>query len=235
MSYCVNCGVELDNSLKQCPMCNTKVINPNALVVPGEGASPYPEKKGTVERVKRSDVTILITSILVAIAVTCGLLNWLVFPKAAWSLVVLGSCMLLWVILIPFMVYTKQSPYLSVLFDGIASLVYLALISQLTSNNEWLYGLGIPIVMVSIVVVELVLLCLRTLPRSFLGSALCIITGIGVENVLIECILDLYLHQNIQLGWSAIVLTVCSIIDIFLITVLSRRRLRNALRRRLHF
>ena len=29
MSYCVNCGVKLDKSLKKCPLCNTVVYNPN--------------------------------------------------------------------------------------------------------------------------------------------------------------------------------------------------------------
>ena len=31
MSYCVNCGVKLKLSEKVCPLCNTKVINPNNL------------------------------------------------------------------------------------------------------------------------------------------------------------------------------------------------------------
>lgn len=31
MSYCVNCGVELDRSLRACPLCNTPVINPREL------------------------------------------------------------------------------------------------------------------------------------------------------------------------------------------------------------
>ena len=31
MSYCVNCGVELDASLKSCPLCHTPVINPREL------------------------------------------------------------------------------------------------------------------------------------------------------------------------------------------------------------
>lgn len=31
MSYCVNCGVELEASLKECPLCNTPVINPKEL------------------------------------------------------------------------------------------------------------------------------------------------------------------------------------------------------------
>ena len=31
MSYCVNCGVRLAKSEHACPLCNTKVINPNKL------------------------------------------------------------------------------------------------------------------------------------------------------------------------------------------------------------
>ncbi len=29
MSYCVNCGVELQKSEPRCPLCGTEVVNPN--------------------------------------------------------------------------------------------------------------------------------------------------------------------------------------------------------------
>ena len=29
MSYCVKCGVELDEGAERCPLCGTEVINPN--------------------------------------------------------------------------------------------------------------------------------------------------------------------------------------------------------------
>ena len=47
--------------------------------------------------------------------------------------------------------------------------------------------------------------------------------------------IDNFLYQAVSLGWSAIVLTVCVIMDITIITLLSRKRLRSAVRRRLHF
>ena len=28
MSYCVNCGVELDPTARYCPLCHTEVLNP---------------------------------------------------------------------------------------------------------------------------------------------------------------------------------------------------------------
>jgi len=235
MSYCVNCGVELHKSLERCPMCNTKVINPNELENVPKEVSPYPEMKGEVEQVKRTDIAILITSILTAIAVTCGLLNRFSFSAVPWSLVIIGACLVLWVILIPVMIHTKQSPYLSVLYDGAATLLYLFLISQLTVDERWLAGLGVPITIVVTVVSEVIVFCYRKLPKFFLFRALYLITGIGIVCAAIETIIDWYMDKPVVLGWSAVVLTICAIVDIMLITALSRRRVRNALRKRLHF
>ena len=55
MSYCVNCGVELCDSAKECPLCNTPVINPRK-PGQGQGISPFPEEKGQVETVKRKRI-----------------------------------------------------------------------------------------------------------------------------------------------------------------------------------
>ena len=44
MSYCVNCGVELDNSLKKCVLCDTPVINPNV--------------KNEIEEISRDDILV---------------------------------------------------------------------------------------------------------------------------------------------------------------------------------
>ena len=60
MSYCVNCGVELDRSAKACPLCNTPVINPNELQRK-EQKTPFPQEKGQVETVNKKDMGILIS------------------------------------------------------------------------------------------------------------------------------------------------------------------------------
>ena len=39
MSYCVNCGVELDQTAQVCPLCHTPVINPKQ---PVDRISPPP-------------------------------------------------------------------------------------------------------------------------------------------------------------------------------------------------
>ena len=134
MSYCVNCGVELDASATKCPLCDTPVYNPKA-PEPSTQPSPFPKEKGQVEVVKRKDLGVLLTVIVLATAVTCGLLNALVFRSSLWSLAVIGVFLVLWVIMIPVVIYTRQPVYLSILLDGVAVIVYLYLLTYLTGQS----------------------------------------------------------------------------------------------------
>lgn len=234
MSYCVNCGVELDTTTNACPLCNTPVFNP-ARLPDTKAIPPFPKEKGQVESVKRKDLAILTTMVLLSTAVTCGLLNIFVFEGAPWSVLVIGVCLILWVLLFPFMIYTRLPVYVSLLCDGATVTLYLYLITYMTKTNEWFYGLALPIVLFLTVVAELFTLCIRKLPITFLTTALYIFITLGIICGGLEILIDRYLRQAIRLSWSAVVLTVCAILIAMLVTLLSRARLRNAVRRRLHF
>ena len=234
MSYCVNCGVELETSLKACPLCNTPVINPNQLEEQKD-KSPFPKEKGQVEKVKRKDVAILLSVVLAAAGGTCGLLNLFVFKSSAWSLLIIGICLIVWVLFVPIIIYSRLSIYASLLFDGLSIGIYMYLITFMTPNDDWFLGLAIPLTVLVIVVAELFTVCVKKLPVTFITTTLYLITAIGILCIGIEVLIDWYLYQQIQLIWSAVVLTICVIIDITLITLLSRARLRNAVRKRLHF
>ena len=235
MSYCVNCGVELDASAKECPLCNTPVLNPRELEKIAKAQHPFPTEKGQVETVKRKDLGLLISMVVLATAVTCGILNAFVFRDNLWSLAVIGACVILWVMIIPAVIYTKQPVYVSLLYGGGAVGLYLFMLTFLSGSREWLWGLGLPIVALLTVLAEIFAFCVRRLPKSFLTVALYLFTVIGVFCVGLEILIDRFVSGHISLSWSAVVMTVCVILDIAIVTLLSRRRLRNAVRRRLHF
>ena len=119
MSYCVNCGVELEASLRECPLCHTPVVNP---VEAGKEfpPSPYPVNKGQVEVVKRKDLGILLSVVLIATGGTCLLLNLLVFNRSLWSLLVIGICICLFVFTFPAVFYSKMPVFLSLFADGLS-------------------------------------------------------------------------------------------------------------------
>ncbi len=235
MSYCVNCGVELDASAEVCPLCGTPVLNPSDLKKIAEAQPPFPVEKSQVEAVKRKDLGVLLTIVVLAVAAVCVILNVCVFRENLWSLAVVGACVILWVFLEPFVLYTGQPIYLSLLGDGAAVIFLLYMITFLTEDDGWFAGLGVPLTLLVTAVVELFVLCIRRLPRSFLTAALYFFTAVGLLCAGIEFLTDRYVDGAVSLRWSAVVLTVCGILDITVITLLSRKRLRDSVRRRLHF
>jgi hypothetical protein len=227
--------VELDASAKSCPLCNTPVVNPRELEKMTAAKPPFPKEKGQVETVKRKDLGMLLSVVAVATAVTCGILNALVFQENLWSLAVIGACVILWVMPMPAVISTKLPVYVSLLLDGGAIILYLYMLTFLTGDDGWFWGLGMPVALLTLALAEAFTFCICRFRRSFLAVGLYMFTALGILNVGLEILIDRYLTGEIALSWSAIVLTVCVILDIAVITILSRRRLRNAVRRRLHF
>ncbi len=234
MSYCVNCGVELEASLASCPLCHTPVINPNEFPRKRE-AGPYPTEKGQVDKVRRKDLAILTTVVLGATALSCLLLNLFVFPGTMWSLYVIGICLILFVLMAPVIIYSKFPIYIYLLLDGIAVGFFLYLVTFNTQGNDWFFKLALPIIVLITILVEILALLLHALPVSFISTGLYIFVEIAVFCIGLELLIEHYAGSPKHLVWSAVVLTVCGVISVLLATILCTRRLREAVRRRLHF
>ncbi len=234
MSYCVNCGVELEASAKACPLCNTLVINVNQIKDMG-GQPSFPEEKGAVETVNRKDLAILLSVFVLSTGVICGLLNALAFRGTMWSLAVIGACVILWVWLFPLVFSHRLPVYVLLFLDGLSVALYLYMLAYMVGSYEWCMELGLPVVALVTVLAEILAFCIRVLPRSALSVSLYLVTEAGLLCMGLELLIDHYLWDELALGWSAVVLTVCAILDVTIITMLSRRRLRSAVRRRLHF
>lgn len=234
MSYCVNCGVRLEQSLERCPLCNTPVINPNE-VSHTHAVMPFPKEKGQVDVVRRKDLAILLSVALTATSVVCGLLNLFTFQNSQWSLYIIGLCILIWVLAIPAVIYTRMPIYGSLLCDGLAIALYQYLISFNTPSRDWFFALALPITALCTAVAILLALLIRKLSSAFLMVGIYVFAAIALLSSGIELLVERFLGVSFRLNWSAIVLAICSVVIIALITILSRSRLRNAVRRRLHF
>lgn len=234
MSYCVNCGVQLDPSLERCPLCNTPVINPNE-VTHTRPVPPFPQEKGQVEVVKSRDLSILLSVSLTAASAVCALLNLFVFQKSAWSLYVIGACVVIWVLAIPAVIYTRMPIYGSLLCDGVAIALYQYLISFNTADHDWFFGLALPITVLCTLAALLFAFFIRKVSSAFLMVGLYFFVDLALLCGGIELLIERFLGRSLRLTWSAVVLAICAVIVIALVTILSRSRLRNAVRRRLHF
>ena len=165
----------------------------------------------------------------------CLLLNLFVFSGSPWSLFIIGACLLLFVLVLPVVIYTKLPIYLSLALDGAAIAFYLYMITFNTKSDSWFTYLALPIVILVTILVEIFALLLHMFPVAFLTTALYFFIETALLCVGLELLIEHYLQTPLRLVWSAIVLTICGVISIALLTILSRRRLREAVRRRLHF
>ena len=163
------------------------------------------------------------------------LLNYLVFHKTLWSIPIIGLCAFIWVIAIPPIVFEKMPVYISLLIDELAMAGYLYMLSFMTSNKAWLTQLALPITALATVLILTFTLLVKKVSSSILTIALYFYIMIPILCIGIELLVWHYYGKPLHITWSAIVLVPCLIVDIVLITVLSRKRLREAVRRRLHF
>lgn len=233
MSYCVNCGVELDRTAKRCPLCNTPVINPKELI-DASSPAPYPKISGQVEQIKHTDLAILLFSVLGSTSAACGLINFFVVNSSPWSLYIIGVCFMLWVFFIPAILYTRLPIYVSLFLDGVAVAIYCYLISLNTSSRAWFADLAIPIIASLTLLIILFAFLIRNVHSSILSIAIYLFTEIGIFVVCLELMIRSYLNLEFGISWSAIVLICCVCIDIVLLTIITRSRLREAVRRRMH-
>ena len=234
MSYCVNCGVKLDASLNRCPLCNTPVIHPNELKKAG-AIPPFPTERGETEKVKSKDGIILLTVAFATISICCALLNYLVFNHSLWSIPIIGLCALAWVVILPVMLFKKLPVYVFLILDGFAIAGYLYLISFMTSGRYWLIKLGLPITALVTAIIIIFTFFFRNVSSSILSVALYFYILVPLLCIGIELLICRFREQPLHIVWSAIVLAPCAVVAIILITILSRKRLREAVRRRLHF
>lgn len=120
MSYCVNCGVELDKSAKKCALCSTPVINPNETVEEKIPDKPFAENIQLPKSIKKEFVAFVISVIMLIPNIVMLFLNVFFIRQGFWSIYVAASSLLLWVLFI-FPFFTKKShPYLMWAFDTVA-------------------------------------------------------------------------------------------------------------------
>ncbi len=204
MSYCVNCGVELDPGTAVCPLCGTPAWKPDP-------ASPsyFPTKPAEVRPASKREAVILLTAMLASVSVCCGLLNLLLPTRRPWSLYVIGAAVMLWIWFVLPMLARRLPIFFKLTFDVAAIGVYVWLISIDLNGGVWFRGLALPILGWACGVVFVLSFLLRGGRRSILSSMALCIGAAGLLTLGVEFAVDRYLRGVWEPGWSLAVLVVC--------------------------
>ena len=232
MSYCVNCGVELDSTAEACPLCHTPVYHPRQ-PIDRESPKPFPTERQEVPLAAKWELAVLISAMLASAAVCCGILN--IFLRAGlWSLYIIGAAAMLWIFLVPPLLRRGLSPVIQLLADVAAVSAYVGAIAwNLHGLGGWYLHIALPVILWLGAELLTVMLPIRR-GRSILSTITIIIGAIGVFPVGVELFCDLYFRGVWQPGWSLVVLTIGVALMIPLIVVRRVPSLREEVRRRFH-
>ena len=236
MSYCVNCGVELQKSEPRCPLCGTEVINPNE-IAEEKPLRPYPSHVEHLDRtVDRRYIASFISLLLLIPLFTTMLANILVSGGLTWSYLVLGGELVLFtVFLLPMIARIPRVLYATI--DAVAVGVLLLLIRVLTQSDwRWLLLLGLPIT--GLTAVMCWFFSLMAAPKCRLPVLLRFtfaLTCVGLLVVAIDFFIRLYQHDIFWPTWSLYVLFPCLVLASSLLLLNRREKVKEEIRKRFYF
>ena len=234
MSYCVNCGVELDKTRGACPLCNTPVFNPNQ-PIDRISPTPYPKDVGKSEKVDSKELTSLLSIVFATVSIVCGLLNWLVFNQTRWSFYIIGVFVMAWVWLIPVFFRDKVSPFVCIALDGLVTAMYVGMIAVLHPGQGWYPEIALPIIFISTALLEVFYLFNIKLKTSAITKMMVIVGIIAIITVAVQMLIGFHFNRIINLTWSAVVLACCVAVEVILFALTLHKGARNELRKRMHF
>lgn len=233
MSYCVNCGVELERSLKKCPLCSVPVINPMEKEEP-EATPVFPESRDQLKKKDRSFWINFFSIMYLVPIVTCIICNLIYDKQITWSVYVTAGALMLWV-------FTTSPFYFNIFdyrkmtgIDLIGVLIGLLIIQAITGGRSWFFAIALPIVTCCfmILTVFITLAGKRKMRGLVLSAAL--IISVAALSLIIELVVDLYSSGMVTLVWSWFVFAPCLSIAALLILLDKNKKFRQELAKRLH-
>lgn len=233
MSYCVNCGVELDKTATFCPLCGTEVLNPK-MPVDKVSALPFPIDRQEVAPVSRKEFALVITTLMAAASISCGIMNlFFFFPQVVWSVYVAGGLLMAWVWFVFPLFKTKISAKIYFLFDLMALAGYMALIAAVVDGWNWYVQLALPIIALMGVLFGGFGIVFWN-KHSSLSGCIGFIGCCGVFFLLLEVLIDLWAKGQYHPGWSIVTAAVAVSLMLPLVVIRWRPALREEVRRRFH-
>ncbi len=219
MSYCVNCGVELDRSAKKCALCGTPVINPNeSKDKPLNEPTPFSEKTFYPAEIKRRFVAYVITMVMLIPNMVCTFINALFLKGGFWSFYVSSTSLLLWVVFV-FPFFTKKlRPYLMWLFDTLAvcAYVFFFFVMGYEGKQTWFFNVALPIIIAVSVLVLIYMVWVKRKKRHWVLKFLLITAETAVASFFCGAVLDINYGVKYAFEIGAIVFVCCLALTGFL-------------------
>ncbi len=223
MSYCVNCGVELEKGCPECPLCDTPVINPREKNETGD-KSVYPENIIIPKSLNKKYWVFILSLVMLIPNLVLIILNILVFESGVVKYIVGGFCVAWIWFLFPFL-WKKQIPVISLGIDAVALLVYLNMFRIYGDDNGWFNSIVLPVVIALWAICNLFIFWLKK-PRSKSLIVIAVLAAINVMSFVIEICMNMFYNGKLQIVISLVITACCVSLMVFFVFLENSRRLK---------
>lgn len=233
MSYCVECGVELEKGAGACPLCDTPVINPRAPEADADPASrAYSGEVVLPAGVRRRYVAFLISVSLAIPNIICVIANLLYPSTGIWALYVASSSVLAWVLFVQPFFWKKVNPYFLLALGTVAVTLFIYIFFVVNRETAWFYKTAVPLVAVLAVCLAAFVFWFRLKKRDWPHIVTAILSATCVYSACAGIILNTYLGKKPVAAVSLIACLSCAVMIGFFIYVTRNKRFRAWLSRR---
>ena len=140
--YCVNCGVKLADTEKECPLCDTEVNHP--AISRKEATSLYPPQRYPALQVSAAGTRGILTALFLLPMLICLQCDLLLNGSIRWSGYVIGALGMLYVMLVLPSWFRKPNPVIFVPCSFSAIGIYLLYINFAVDGN-WFLSFALPV------------------------------------------------------------------------------------------
>ena len=238
MTYCKNCGVELEENANFCSLCGQPVSTGNS-IEPNNLVSRRTEKKGLTDFQKLTQLQkrkifweiagiILFSAILIT-----STINLVDKHSITWSKYSISIGMALFVN-ITLVVFLHKHLFLLFFFSFLTTVTLISLIDIYTGNNGWVTKLGIPLLLTAYLIVLVFFMVERKTKQKGLNIIAYLLIALGLLCVCIDGIISIYTEKYLNIDWSLTIIVSSVLISSLLLYIHHRLKRVTDLKRFFH-
>lgn len=234
MSYCVNCGVELEEVAEKCPLCDTPVINPNKKENSAVSAS-YSDKPADIpESSKKRYKAFIITIAMLIPNIVCFLSNIIFNYGYMWIWILNATSVLIWTFVVLPLILNKKSFIFQMLINTVVSVGYAFVLYYLEQEkglivnhgHGWFVECAVPIILVGAVLTVIVGLIIKHRKPHWSFVCISVLGAVAIGSISFDLTITHYLKNSFTPAVSLIIASCCAALMIFFASVAGNSKMK---------
>lgn len=201
VNICKNCGVELEEDMKACPLCGQD-IHAEKITEPVYQQQLKYNKRMTAPQ--RKFTWEIVSLVLLSAMVVTFIINYILDKRITWSEYPVAISLIIFTYLSLFAFWRQRAVVQMILGFVLASASIIAL-DYFTAGIQWVFIPAIPLLFVTTIIVIIMLIIIDVSKHKGINLLAWGFLAAGLLCISIDAVLSYYKTKQISLHWSVIV------------------------------